>query len=244
MEVAIDINCDLGEGSPYDEELMKLISSCNIACGGHYGNSDTITSAIKLAQRYGVKVGAHPSYPDTENFGRKVLDIDQDTLQASIEDQLKVFKKVASELKAPIHHIKPHGALYNVCVKEVKIANTVLQAIVSVFDKIPIYAPFQSVIAHIASDNGIPIIYEAFADRNYDDDLSLVARSKSNALIHDPKKASNHVLNMIGGKLYSVKGNEHKIKADTFCVHGDNPDALNLVNGLVESLEEKGFLIG
>ncbi|NER16377.1 5-oxoprolinase subunit PxpA [Spongiivirga citrea] len=243
MKTVIDINCDLEEGFPYDEELMKLISSCNIACGGHYGTKDSIVKTIKLAQKYGVKIGAHPAYPDKANFGRTVLDIDNHSLQSSIEDQLQLFKNVADDLNESIHHIKPHGALYNVCAKNKEIANSVLKAIVSVYHTIPIYAPYKSVIADLAKGFGIPVIYEAFADRNYNDDLSLVARSQNNALIHDPIIASNHVLNMIGGKLLSVTGNEHKIQAETFCVHGDNPAALKLVDGLVKSLTEKGFTI-
>jgi len=172
-----------------------------------------------------------------------VLDIDKASLQASIEDQLKTFKTIANNLQVKINHIKPHGALYNKCAADEETSKRVIEAIINVFGVIPIYASFSSVISKLADVYNIPIIYEAFADRNYNDDLSLVSRSQENALIHDPEKALLHVLNMVGGKLFSVSGKEHQIEAKTFCVHGDNPAALKLVQVLVKTLNKKGFIM-
>ncbi|MFP2994961.1 5-oxoprolinase subunit PxpA [Spongiivirga sp. MCCC 1A20706] len=243
MNTTVDINCDLGEGFEFDEQLMQLISSCNIACGGHYGDEKSITETIKLAQRYDVKIGAHPSYPDKTNFGRKVLSLGLDELQASLEYQLELFKKVAESLDATIHHIKPHGALYNEGAVNMTVANCLLKAIHNVFSDIPIYTPYNSEISDLAINYNLPVIYEAFADRNYEDDGRLVSRFKENALIYDVDTAVKHVLSILGNELLTHTGKRIKIKADTFCVHGDNPKALELVKGLTKKLNEQGCTI-
>ena len=231
----IDLNCDLGEGLNNEHLLMPLISSCNIACGGHAGSIETIDKVIQLAQKYHVKIGAHPSFPDRENFGRKILDICNDELQESIEDQLKLFKERTEIQNAEVHHVKPHGALYNLIAVNREKAELVVQAIQNVFEHIKMYVPYDSVIEKVAQENGLEIVYEAFADRNYNDDLTLVSRSLPYAVITDKAKVVEHVKRMfIASKVKTAQANEQIIKAETFCVHGDNKKAIEILKELNE----------
>ena len=224
----IDINCDLGEGIGNDAELMPYLDSCNIACGGHFGNKDTMKDAIILAKKYNVKVGAHPSFPDQQNFGRKVMNLSATELQTSLYHQIEDFIKVCEELNVEIHHIKLHGALYHLAANDPEIAAIVLNVFAAVKTDIKIYIPYQSVIAMLADDY-LPIVYEAFIDRRYHSDLSLVSRSSDNALITDIDEAWQQMSSIINhGQLKSVEGDLVNIKADTFCLHGDEKNAVAL----------------
>jgi UPF0271 protein len=233
----IDINCDLGEGFPFDAELMALISSCNIACGGHIGNEASIRETILLAKKYDVKIGAHPSYPDQDNFGRKIMDIRLDDLGVHIKNQLLLFKQVAVNCEAKVHHIKPHGALYNLAAKNEDIADCFLRATKSVYNNCFIYAPYNSVLATRAKTFNLDVKFEAFADRNYNDDLSLVARNLEAALLEKEEEVAAHVLHIIKHqKVMTINKNKVHLLADTFCVHGDTKNALSLVENLKKSL--------
>lgn len=234
----IDLNCDLGEGLDNEHLLMPLISSCNIACGGHAGSVETIDNVIQLAKKHHVKIGAHPSFPDKENFGRKVMDISDDELQQSLEDQLQLFKERASLLNAEVHHVKPHGALYNLIAIDQEKAEIVVKAIQSVFNRTRIYVPYNSVIEKVAQENGLEIVYEAFADRNYNNDLTLVSRSFPYAVITDKEKVVAHVKSMaLQSEVKTVQDAIKPIKAQTFCVHGDNRKALDILEYLHQNLE-------
>ena len=225
----IDINCDLGEGMTNDAEIMPYLGSCNIACGGHYGNKASMTETILLAKKYGVKIGAHPSFPDKENFGRKIIQMATDELQVSLYQQIQVFLQVCDELNVKMHHIKLHGALYNLAAADVEIAGMVLNVFAAAQTDIKIYVPYNSVIAAMAHDY-FPICYEAFIDRRYHNDLTLVARTQDNALITNNKEAWQQMLDIINnGELKSVEGDYVAIKADTFCLHGDHENALSLI---------------
>lgn len=240
----VDINCDLGEGYPFDSRLMPLISSCNIACGGHAGDETTIKETILLAKKHGVKVGAHPSFPDKENFGRKIMDISLDKLGKSLIEQLSGFRKIAIQCGSAVHHVKPHGALYNLAAKDRAVAKCVVMATIVVYNKCYIFAPYGSILAKVALEENLTVIYEAFADRNYNDDLSLVSRKEANALLTDPEKVADQVLMMTREKqVVTVNNNKLPIKADTFCVHGDNPQALLLLKNLVLQLNENDIKI-
>ncbi len=240
----IDINVDLGEGLNNEPQLIPFISSCNIACGGHAGSYETMKNVVNMAKQYDVKIGAHPSFPDIENFGRLPMEISDEKLYESIKSQLHDLLKVINEEHAIIHHIKPHGALYNRAAVDKKIAAIIIEVVKSISLPIKLYVPYKSVIADLAKKNNIETFYEAFADRNYNDDLSLVSRNKQNALINDKNAIVTHVLKMIiSQKVTTISGKEIPIKADTFCIHGDNPKAVSLVKYLKNTIEEKGINI-
>lgn len=240
----IDINVDLGEGIGNEPEIMPYITSCNIACGGHAGDVKTMERVVKLAKKYGVKIGAHPSFPDKDNFGRKIVEMPSVVLFESIKKQIRDLLNVAKNENARLHHIKPHGALYNLASVDEKTAKIIIEAIKSMAIPVKLYVPYQSVIASVAIQNNISIAYEAFADRNYNDNLTLVSREKSNAIISDKATMFNHVYRMISTqKVKTINNKEIVIKADTFCIHGDNPDAVRLVKNLRQKLESKGVII-
>ncbi len=225
----IDINCDLGEGMGNDAALMPFLGSCSIACGGHFGNDETMTIAVKLAQQYDVNVGAHPSFPDKENFGRKVMDISRKKLSQSLFQQITDFQIICQTVGMPMHHIKLHGALYNLAAQDAEIAAVVLNVFARCQADVKIYLPDNSAIA-ILADDYFPIIYEAFADRRYNPDLSLVARNLDNALITDKKLAWQQISSIVKtGKVSTIDGQLINIRADTFCVHGDSENAFNIL---------------
>lgn len=234
--IAIDINSDVGEGVGNETELMPLISSCNIACGGHAGNEATMRRTIQLAMKHHVKIGAHPSYPDKVNFGRKTMDIPSEDLISSIRKQLALFSNVLETEGGELNHIKPHGALYNDIARNKMLANIFLDAILE-YTHVPIYCPFGSVIENEVKNRNIMVVYEAFADRNYQKDLSLVSRTEENALIENPEEVLEHIDRMIKtGKVLTVNGEEIEILAHTFCVHGDTPSALKILTYLHKEL--------
>ena len=233
----IDINCDLGEGFNNEHIIMPLISSCNISCGAHAGSLEIMDKVIQLARKHKVKIGAHPSFPDRENFGRKVLDISNCDLQKSLEDQLTIFKHRALLQNATIHHVKPHGALYNLVAVNREKASVVIAAIQEVFEAVKLYVPYQSRIEELAIQSGLEIVYEAFADRRYNEDLSLVSRTLSNALIKDKHEVLKQVQKISNKQLVTtVNFYEKKIKASTFCVHGDTKNAIEILQYLYQKL--------
>jgi UPF0271 protein len=233
----IDINCDLGEGLDNEHIIMPLISSCNISCGAHAGSIEIMDKVIQLAVKHKVKIGAHPSFPDRKNFGRKVLDISNSDLQKSLEDQLTILKDRALLQNATIHHVKPHGALYNLIAVNSEKASIVIAAIQHVFEAVKLYVPYQSRIEEVAVQSGIEIVYEAFADRMYNEDLSLVSRTFSNALIQDKLEVLKQVQKISNKQLVTtVNFHEKKIKASTFCVHGDTKNAIEILEYLHKHL--------
>jgi len=242
--ISIDINADIGEGIGNEAELMPLLSSCNIACGGHAGDYESMKLCVELAKQNRVKIGAHPSFPDKENFGRKVVDMSCAALYQTIKNQIKALMNVTREQHAAMHHVKPHGALYNLAAKDKAIAEVVVEVMKSIHLPLKLYVPYGSVISEIAINEGIPITYEVFADRNYNEDLSLVSRTRENAVILDASKMTSHVQNMVlHKKVKTISGVEVPIKVETICVHGDNPEALKLVKKLRQNLMDSGIKI-
>ncbi|MDT0678373.1 5-oxoprolinase subunit PxpA [Autumnicola musiva] len=239
----IHINCDLGEGGDFDAELMPLISACNIACGGHAGNSVSISRTIDLAIANNVEIGAHPSYPDKENFGRKSLKLPDEDLIASIIEQVKLVKKIAEEKGGKISHVKPHGALYNDAAKNKKTAEIVLDSLRQIEGDFTLYAPYNSIISRLAKPE-IKVVFEAFADRNYNADLSLVYRSKPNAIIHQEEAVFKHVFQMFSeGKIRNGNESEINIKADTFCLHSDTKNSVQILSFLNKNLLDRNVKI-
>ncbi len=242
--VNIDINCDVGEGFDNESQLFHYISSCNIACGGHAGNDATMQKVVLLAKRNKIKIGAHPSYPDRVNFGRITMEISPEALLQSIQEQVLSLNNILDNQGVVLHHIKAHGALYNDIAKNATLATTFLSAIEQYKERSFVYAPFGSVIAAQAAKRGFHIKYEAFADRSYNPDLSLVSRSQPKALIQDCQKVLNHLLLMAKhSKVLTVDDTEVKMKADTYCIHGDSPSALQILMYLDQELPKHNIKI-
>jgi len=233
----IDINCDVGEGLQNEAQLFPYISSCNLACGGHAGDIDTMNQVIRLAIKHNIKIGAHPSYPDREHFGRKTVLLPREEFKESICAQVDLLNTMTRDHGTNMHHIKAHGALYNDLAKDKHLAKTYLESILHYKDKTFLYLPDGSVIAAVALKMGFKIIYEAFGDRNYRKDLSLVPRSEPNALITDPKLVLDHLLLMIKKSEVLVhEGALVPIVANTFCIHGDTVSAYEILMYLSEEL--------
>lgn len=229
----IDINCDVGEGVGNEPDLMPLISSCNIACGGHAGNEETMSQVANLARQHEVKVGAHPSYPDTENFGRVSMDLASSILIRSIQDQMTSFDSILKREGIALNHIKAHGALYNDISRDADLAKTFLNSIDSYAGDTILYVPYGSAIEEVALKRGFSIKREAFVDRNYNLDLSLVSRQSKNATINQPEMALEHLLRMIKQEHILTKdGIKVHLKAETYCVHGDSPSAFEILKYL------------
>ena len=239
----IDINCDVGEGFENEAVILPYISSCNIACGGHAGNLTIIDETIKIAIANAVKVGAHPSYPDKENFGRKVIEISHRELKNSLTNQINLIKERLEAHHQKLHHIKPHGALYNEVAKNEELA-TILVDIVKGYSDIFLYVPYDSVIEKLALKNNIKVKYEAFADRNYNNDLSLVSRGHHNAMIEDVNQVAAHLQLMINEhKVKTITNNKISIQADTYCFHTDTPDAALFIQRVISALEKHQIFV-
>ena len=244
MQHTIDINADVGEGIGNEPELMPYLSSCNIACGGHAGTSETMRTVVELAKKYGIKIGAHPSYPDVKNFGREKMDISCAALFTSIQKQIASLQDILRDEQVNLHHVKPHGALYNLAAVDEKVALVIVEVMKQFVLPIKLYVPYKSIIANLAIQNNIPIVYEVFADRQYNADLTLVSRNEPNALITESHVLVEHVYNMVvNEKVKTVSGEIVDIKAETCCVHGDTLNAINLVKNLRLYLEGKGINI-
>ena len=242
--ITIDINCDVGEGIGNEKDLLPLISSCNIACGGHAGDLQTMTDVIRLAFENKVKIGAHPSYPDRENFGRKSMEISEDKLIESIQKQLTDFTSILEKENIQLHHIKAHGALYNDIAKDIVLAKVFLKAIEKFKNNFFIYVPFNSIIEHECLKQNFNIKHEAFGDRNYNADLSLVSRKLPNALLQDPQDVLIHLVRMLRKKqLKTYDDTLMNIEADTFCIHGDTPSAVQILMYLTEELPNHNIQI-
>ena len=235
----IDINSDLGEGAEHDEHLMPLISSCSIACGGHFGDEDTMRTAVRLAKKHNVNVGAHPSFPDKDNFGRKMFTITKEELIESIVDQLLAFYSICDSEDLPIHHVKLHGALYNYAAKDASTADAVVEAIVATKVRPKLYLQHGSIL-HRKAENLIPLVFEAFIDRNYNDDLSLAPRGNLNALISTPEDAWHQLYGIIeNGFITTVDGAKKPITASTFCIHGDNENSVVILKYIREQMASR-----
>jgi UPF0271 protein len=244
MKLSVDLNADLGEGSGHDTELFELISSANIATGFHAGDSNTMHAAISAATKHGVAVGAHPSFFDRENFGRKELTIPAEEVFDAVAYQLGIFQAIASALGVQPNHVKPHGALYNMAVRDAKLADAIVRAVESIDAKLILFAPDNSDLAGAGEAHGLQIAREIFADRNYLNDGWLVPRTRPDALLHDPKEAAARVLRMLReGKVRSVDGGDVDVRGETICVHGDTPGAVEFVRELRTRLEDEGVEI-
>ena len=249
MDKIIDLNCDLGEwkdkdGALKDESIMPYISSCNIACGGHIGDLNSMKTTISLAQKYGVAVGVHPSYPDRENFGRKVMDIPAKELEDILFDQISEFKSLVVEEGAGLHHVKPHGALYNQAAKDKATASAIISAVKRVDKSLPVYLPPGSVSEQMALESGLQVVQEVFADRAYEDDLTLMSRDKEGSVLHNISDVLAQLRSMvIGEKVLTASGCYKPIKARSVCLHSDTPGSVKLAENIYNYLKDYGVEI-
>ena len=244
MKLFVDLNADLGEGSGHDNELFELISSASIATGFHAGDSDTMHAAVCAAKEHGVAVGAHPSFFDRENFGRKELKMSKEEVFDAVAYQLGIFQAIASALDVRPNHVKPHGALYNMAVRDPELADAIARAIKSVDPKLILFAPDNSELARAGEAHGVQIAREIFADRNYLNDGWLVPRTRPDALLRDPEEAAQRVLRMLReGKVRSVESRDVDVRGETICVHGDTPGAVEFARELRTQLEREDVSI-
>lgn len=239
----IHINCDLGEGGGHDERLMPLISACNIASGGHAGDGETMERTVALALEHNVQIGAHPSYPDKSNFGRESLKISSEDLKQSLKSQILALKKIVESKGGKLTHVKPHGALYNDAARDEKIATVVLESILESDEFVSVYVPQKSVIADLAKGK-IETVTEAFADRNYQDNYQLISRQKSNAVLTEKEEVFAHLFKMFcEGKIVTVNRRILECKADTFCLHSDTENAVEILDSLHQKFAQKNISI-
>ena len=226
----ININCDLGEGLNNEHIILPLIDSCNVACGGHAGDNASMIQCVEISIRNKVKIGAHPSYPDKINFGRKKINIPPSELSISIISQIESLEAISNSYGVTLNHIKAHGALYNQMIIDADLSNFYLDTIEEFKNKYSIYVPYKSEIEKLALKRGFSIVYEVFGDRNYNDDLSLVSRDSENALITDPETVIEHI-NTIKetNTVKTINGNFQKIKFDTICIHSDTNNSIDIL---------------
>lgn len=230
---SIDLNCDLGEGAGCDEQLMPLITSANIACGGHAGDDASMRGAVRLAKQCGVNIGAHPSYPDRLSFGRVEMQMSLDALTETVEAQIRSLQQVVEDEQARLHHVKPHGALYNVAAKNRDVADAIVQAILRIDPKLVLVGLSGSVMIDVARSRQLCVAQEAFADRTYQPDGTLTPRSQPNAVIEHESAALLQAIQIIQQrKVTAVTGQTISLSADTICVHGDGRTAVGLLLAL------------
>ena len=235
----IDINCDMGEGIGNDEIIMPVITSANIACGYHAGDEQTIRSTILLAKKHGVHIGAHPSFDDRENFGRTEMPCPPGEVYHLVYKQLGIFKKIADECEVKIHHVKPHGALYNMAARDEQMAAAIALAVKDFNSHIILYGLSNSHLVSEAKKIGLRTKQEVFADRTYRENGSLTPRSQPNALIEDEEKAVKQVLQMVEQKtVTTVSGKLIPIEAETVCIHGDGKHGVAFAKAIFNALHK------
>lgn len=244
---SIDLNCDMGEAETmshnHDGDIMPYISSCNVSCGFHSGNPQIIERTISLALQHNVSIGAHPSYNDRGNFGRKVLDTPIDVLRTELIYQISAIKTMTESLGGKLHHVKAHGALYNVMNTNKDIAETFVEVVKTIDPNLITYTMAGSQVIDICKMHGISYAKEVFVDRNYSDKVSLVSRSQPNALLSTIPDIKNRLDDIIACKITDIKLQQHKIIADTVCLHSDTPDSINIAKAIHHHLNTLGIAI-
>ncbi len=245
----ININCDLGEKSKFhstenDPDLLNIVNSANIACGYHAGDETTMNKVIDISIKNDVSIGAHPSFKDPDNFGRKRMSLNSNEIRKLIFDQYEILQAVASKYSENVTHIKPHGALNNMACEDIDLATTIAKAINEISKDMIYLVPTGSKMEAAAKKLNMKIACEIFADRNYEDDGNLVSRSKPNALITDPVKAKTHVLQMVKNQsINCLSGKQIPCEIDSVCIHGDNKSSLATAKSIKENLIENKLIL-
>jgi UPF0271 protein len=241
----IHINMDLGEGIANEPLLMPYITSCNVACGGHFGDYDSMKTTLSLAQSHNVLVGAHPSFEDKENFGRVQVACDESRFRESVTKQIQAFQEVLTELEMKMNHIKMHGALYHATAHQPDFVAWTLRLMQEFYKDTPLVVPYGCLLAQEAQEHGLKIIHEAFADRRYHKNGSLVSRERPDAVIVDIPKLVNQLTRMVKFKqVQTVEEELLIIDATIYCIHGDNEAIVNKFEDLRNALEQNGLSIG
>ena len=245
----ININCDLGESSKLhstenDPLLLKIVNSANIACGYHAGDEQTMEKTIEISKKNKVSIGAHPSFNDPENFGRKRLSLPSNEIKKLVADQINILSKIANNKGVKVTHVKPHGALNNMACENYDLAKIISEAIIQVNKELIFLVPTGSQMEKAGKKLGMKIAAEIFADRNYEDDGNLVSRSKNNALIKDPEIAKGHVIKMVENQaLNCYSGKQIPCEIDSVCVHGDGESAVNTAKKIRDGLLKSGVTL-
>ena len=245
----ININCDLGEKSKHhsnhnDPKLLDIVNSANIACGYHAGDDQSMNQVIEISKKNKVSIGAHPSFNDPDNFGRKRINLTSSEINKLITNQYEILQKVAQKHNEKVTHIKPHGALNNMACENFELANTIAKAINNIDKNIIFLVPTGSQMEIAAKKLNMKIACEIFADRNYEDDGNLVSRSKDHALITDPEVAKKHVLSMVKNQaLNCYSGKQIPCEIDSVCIHGDNQSSLATAKSIRENLMSNGLTL-
>jgi len=240
--LTIDVNCDMGEGIGNDDAIMPFISSANVACGYHAGDKDTMRKTIASAIKSDVAIGAHPSFFDKTNFGRTEMNLPGDEVYDLVLLQLRAIDQIIKDEKVKLHHVKPHGALYNMSAKNSRIARAIAQAVKDFDEHLILFGLSGSISISVARDLGLKTASEVFADRSYQDDGSLTPRSAAGALIDDEDKLVRQLLQMIRERtVTTVTGKIIQIVADTVCIHGDGKHAVQFAKTINEQLGMNGI---
>lgn len=241
---SIDLNSDLGEGESFDEELLGIVSSCNIACGGHAGDEASMASTVRVAIRNGVSVGAHPGYPDREGFGRVSGFLAGDELYESLTEQVTTLADVAAQLGAKLMHVKPHGALYNDAVRDPALADIVARVAAEAPGSPAFMGMADTELERAAERHGLTFIAEAFVDRAYEPDGTLVSRSEPGAVHGELSVATTQAVGLAtSGQVTARNGELIDVRADTLCIHGDTPGAPEAARAVRDVLESHGVEI-
>ena len=242
--VRVSINCDMGEGIGNDEAIIPFIGSANIACGYHAGDPATMWQTVELAIKHNVTIGAHPSFPDKKIFGRTEMKLDNEEVYDLVTQQLIILNEIVTGLDTKLHHVKPHGALYNMSARDAALANTIAKAVKDFDSSLILFGLSGSHSISEAKATGLQTASEVFADRSYQDDGSLTPRSHPDALIEDADKAVQQVFQMIKeGTVTTVSGKIIPIIAETICIHGDGKHAVEFAKAIHETLVKSNILI-
>jgi UPF0271 protein len=234
-----DINCDMGEGIGNDDDIMPYIDSANIACGYHAGDEDTMKRTVELCLKHNVNIGAHPSYMDRENFGRTDIRLPLNELYDLITTQINLLDKITKEFGVRLHHVKPHGALYNMSARSKQRAAVVALAVKDFDDSLILYGLSKSYLISEAKKIGLKAWNEVFADRTYADDGRLTPRDKPGALIETAEQAVQQVMQMVEkGFVTSIGGKEIPVAAETICIHGDGEHAVEFLKAINNALRK------
>lgn len=237
----LDFNCDLGEGCGTDAAIVPLISSASIACGAHAGDAATMRATVALCIAHGVAIGAHPSFEDREHFGRRELDIAAELLEASVRRQVETLAETCTRLGGRMHHVKPHGALYNLAARDRATAGAIVRAIRAVDPALVLYGLADSQLTRAGRDAGLAVAHEVFAERAYDADGRLAPRGTPGAVIEDLGASLAQVrLLLREGVVVARDGTRVPLHADTLCLHGDRVDAPAFARALRDALEAEG----
>jgi UPF0271 protein len=240
----IDLNGDVGEGIGQDPDLIPVLTSANIACGAHAGDESTMRSTVALARRHAVAIGAHPSYPDREGFGRRALRLSPAEIETTVVAQIRALRAIAHAAGIRLQHVKPHGALYNVAARDATVAGAIARATAMVDDSLFLVGLAGSELLDQGARAGLRIASEVFADRAYRADGTLVPRDHPDSVLHDAAAVIPRAVAMVRHHtVTAVDGHEVSLRADTICVHGDTPGAAALAARIRQALVEAGVIV-